>query len=580
MAISSRNTLLAALAFIAFQAQAVNVTVAYQTSAEPAKVAQADNTFAKESGATVDWRKFDSGASIVRALASGDVQIGNLGSSPLAVAASQQVPIEVFLLASKLGNSEALVVKKTISKPEDLIGKRIAVPFISTTHYSLLAALKHWGIKPGQVEIVNLQPPAIIAAWQRGDIDGAYVWAPAVNALEKDGKVLTDSEQVGQWGAPTLDVWVVRKDFAEKHPEVVKAFAKSAIDAQQPYIANPDAWLKQPENISKLARLSGVPEGDVPGLVKGNTYLTPQQQTVELTGPVNKAIIDTAQFLKEQGKVPAVANDYSQYVTLRFVQQKEAQMLQISHLYADYGGKPALEDINLTLESGELLVVLGPSGCGKTTLLNLIAGFVPYQHGSIQLAGKRIEGPGAERGVVFQNEGLLPWRNVQDNVAFGLQLAGIEKMQRLEIAHQMLKKVGLEGAEKRFIWQLSGGQRQRVGIARALAANPQLLLLDEPFGALDAFTRDQMQTLLLKLWQETGKQVLLITHDIEEAVFMATELVLLSSGPGRVLERLPLNFARRFVAGESSRSIKSDPQFIAMREYVLSRVFEQREAFS
>lgn len=580
MAISSRNTLLAALAFIAFQAQAVNVTVAYQTSAEPAKVAQADNTFAKKSGASVDWRKFDSGASIVRALASGDVQIGNLGSSPLAVAASQQVPIEVFLLASKLGNSEALVVKKTISKPEDLIGKRIAVPFISTTHYSLLAALKHWGIKPGQVEIVNLQPPAIIAAWQRGDIDGAYVWAPAVNALEKDGKVLTDSEQVGQWGAPTLDVWVVRKDFAEKHPEVVKAFAKSAIDAQQPYIANPDVWLKQPENISKLARLSGVPEGDVPGLVKGNTYLTPQQQTAELTGPVNKAIIDTAQFLKEQGKVPAVANDYSQYVTSRFVQYKEAQMLQISHLYADYGGKPALEDINLTLESGELLVVLGPSGCGKTTLLNLIAGFVPYQHGSILLAGKRIEGPGAERGVVFQNEGLLPWRNVQDNVAFGLQLAGIEKMQRLEIAHQMLKKVGLEGAEKRYIWQLSGGQRQRVGIARALAANPQLLLLDEPFGALDAFTRDQMQTLLLKLWQETGKQVLLITHDIEEAVFMATELVLLSPGPGRVLERLPLNFARRFVAGESSRSIKSDPQFIAMREYVLSRVFEQREAFS
>ncbi|HGS7017756.1 taurine ABC transporter ATP-binding subunit [Klebsiella variicola] len=255
-------------------------------------------------------------------------------------------------------------------------------------------------------------------------------------------------------------------------------------------------------------------------------------------------------------------------------------MLQISHLSADYGGKPALADINLTLESGELLVVLGPSGCGKTTLLNLIAGFVPYQHGSITLEGQRVTGPGAERGVVFQNEGLLPWRNVQDNVALGLQLAGVDKAQRRQAAAQMLKKVGLEGAEKRFIWQLSGGQRQRVGIARALAANPQLLLLDEPFGSLDAFTREQMQTLLLKLWHETGKQVLLITHDIEEAIFMATELVLLSPGPGRVVERLRLDFSRRFVAGESCRSIKSDPRFIEQREYILSRVFDQREAFS
>ena len=310
---------LATLALIATPVFAVDVTVAYQTSAEPAKVAQADNTFAKDSGAKVEWRKFDSGASVVRALASGDVQIGNIGSSPLAVAASQNVPIEVFLLASQLGNSEALVVKKGISSPKDLIGKRIAVPFISTTHYSLLAALKHWGIKPGEVEILNLQPPAIIAAWQRGDIDGAYVWAPAVNELEKDGTVLTDSAQVGKWGAPTLDVWVVRKDFAQQHPEVVEAFAKSALAAQKSYIDNPDVWLKQPDNLSKLSRLSGVPESDVPVLVKGNTYLTANQQTERLSGPVNKAIVDTAQFLKAQGKVPSVETDYSQFVTDRFV---------------------------------------------------------------------------------------------------------------------------------------------------------------------------------------------------------------------------------------------------------------------
>jgi taurine transport system substrate-binding protein len=309
----------AALALMTFQAQAVNVTVAYQTSAEPAKVAQADNTFAKESGATVDWRKFDSGASVLRALASGDVQIGNIGSSPLAVAATQQLPIEAFLLASQLGNSEALVVKKSITSPKDLIGKRIAVPFISTTHYSLLSALKHWGIKPSQVQLVNLQPPAIIAAWKRGDIDGAYVWSPAVNELEKEGTVLTDSSQVGKWGSPTLDVWVVRKDFAQQHPDVVTAFARSAIEAQQAYLTNPEQWLKQPDNLSKLSRLSGVPESDVPVLVQGNTYLTAQQQVEQLGKPVNKAIVDTAHFLKEQGKVPDAANDYSSFVTTRFV---------------------------------------------------------------------------------------------------------------------------------------------------------------------------------------------------------------------------------------------------------------------
>jgi taurine transport system substrate-binding protein len=319
-------TLIAAsLGLSALSAQAVDVTVAYQTSAEPAKVAQADNTFAKESGAKVDWRKFDSGASVVRALASGDVQIGNIGSSPLAVAASQQVPIEVFLLASQLGNSEAMVVKNTIKTPKDLIGKRIAVPFISTTHYSLLSALKHWGIRPDQLQIINLQPPAIIAAWQRGDIDGAYVWAPAVNELEKTGKVLTDSDQVGKWGAPTLDVWVVRKDFAQKHPEVVTAFARSALAAQKGYLDNPEQWLKEGGNLSKLSRLSGVPEQQVPGLVKGNTYLTAQQQVEQLGKPVDKAIVDTAKFLKEQGKVPQAATDYSDYVTDRFVKPLATQ---------------------------------------------------------------------------------------------------------------------------------------------------------------------------------------------------------------------------------------------------------------
>ncbi|NEG67839.1 taurine ABC transporter ATP-binding subunit [Pantoea agglomerans] len=255
-------------------------------------------------------------------------------------------------------------------------------------------------------------------------------------------------------------------------------------------------------------------------------------------------------------------------------------MLRIAHLNARYAGQPVLQDINLQLDSHELLVVLGPSGCGKTTLLNLVAGFLPVESGSITLDNQPVTGPGAERGVVFQHEGLLPWRNVLDNVAFGLQLAGMSRTDRDTIARRLIRQVGLEGAEKRAIWQLSGGQRQRVGIARALATDPQLLLLDEPFGALDAFTREQMQTLLLALWRDSGKQILLITHDIEEGIFLASELILLSPGPGRIVERLRPGFGQRFAAGESCRSIKSDPQFIAQREYVLSRVFDQREAFA
>lgn len=255
-------------------------------------------------------------------------------------------------------------------------------------------------------------------------------------------------------------------------------------------------------------------------------------------------------------------------------------MLSLKHLTARYDDHLALSDINLEVAQGELLVVLGPSGCGKTTLLNLVAGFQQPESGAITLNGQAITGPGADRGVVFQHEGLLPWRSVLDNVAFGLQLAGVARPQRESIAQQMLARVGLAGAEQRQIWQLSGGMRQRVGIARALAADPELLLLDEPFGALDAFTREQMQELLLNLWRDSGKQILLITHDIEEAIFLASELVLLSPGPGRVVERLKLDFGRRFAAGESCRAVKSDPDFIACREHVLSRVFLQREVFA
>jgi taurine transport system ATP-binding protein len=251
-------------------------------------------------------------------------------------------------------------------------------------------------------------------------------------------------------------------------------------------------------------------------------------------------------------------------------------LLQLTHVSAHYPGSsaPVLHDISFELGPQRLLVALGPSGSGKTTLLNLIAGFVAPSGGRITLDGIEVRGPGADRGVVFQEHALLPWLDVQANVAFGLELHGVPRAEREARAREQLALVGLAGFEKRQIWQLSGGQKQRVGIARALAADPKLLLLDEPFGALDAFTREQVQELLLSVWQRAAKPVFLITHDIEEAVFLATDLILLSAHPGRITERLSLDFGRRYAeGGEPARAIKSDPDFIATREHVLSRVF-------
>ncbi|POD67154.1 taurine ABC transporter ATP-binding subunit [Pseudomonas syringae group genomosp. 3] len=253
-------------------------------------------------------------------------------------------------------------------------------------------------------------------------------------------------------------------------------------------------------------------------------------------------------------------------------------LLQLEGIGAHYPGAaaPVLENINLSLGPQQLLVALGPSGSGKTSLLNLIAGFVTPSGGRITLDGSAVEGPGAERGVVFQDNALLPWQDVLANVAFGLELAGVSRSEREAKAREMLALVDLIGFEQRRIWELSGGQRQRVGLARALAADPRILLMDEPFGALDAFTREQMQELLLQVWQRTAKPVFLITHDIEEAVFLATDLILLAPDPGRIAQHLQLAFGRRYSASESARAIKSDPGFIETREQVLASVFAQR----
>jgi len=236
----------------------------------------------------------------------------------------------------------------------------------------------------------------------------------------------------------------------------------------------------------------------------------------------------------------------------------------------------ALKDINFSLKKGDLLTVLGPSGCGKTTLLNIAAGFLRPTSGTITLGGKEINGPGVERGMVFQQGALFEWLTVTENVNFGLRMKKEDPINSAKKVEEWLEIVGLKGFGDTPTYQLSGGMQQRVALARCLINDPDLILMDEPLGALDALTREKMQSLVLKIWKETGKTIVLITHSVEEALLLGEKLHVMAPRPGRIHKEYKLPFASMGIDGDL-REIKDNKEFVSKREEILTMIWDMEE---
>ena len=254
--------------------------------------------------------------------------------------------------------------------------------------------------------------------------------------------------------------------------------------------------------------------------------------------------------------------------------EKRDIRVRIDNVVKKFSGRSgemiALNGVSMEIYDNEFICVIGPSGCGKSTLLNIIAGLLEPTSGAVYVDGKKVEGPGAERGVVFQQYALFPWLTVRKNVEFGLKIKGLGKDEIRETADKYIKMVDLEKFADSYPKELSGGMKQRVAIARAYAVNPEVLLMDEPFGALDAQTRTQLQSELVTTWEEEKKTCFFITHDVEEAVMLATRVVIMSARPGRIKEIVDIN-----IPHPRTQETKLTDEFLKLKNHLWSQIYEE-----
>ena len=306
-------------------AQTKEVTFAHQDMLVPLRTVMESGELEKATGYKINWRMFGGGGDVIRAMASRDVQIGEAGSSPITAAASQGQDIKLFWILDDIADAEALVVRNGsgISNMKDLKGKKIATPFVSTSHYQLMADMKLEGVDPKGVNVLNMRPPEIAAAWERGDIDGAFIWDPVLSKIKGNGKVIATSGTIGKKGFPTFDGLIVNAEWAAKNEAFMVALVKALAKADEDYRANAAKWTADSPQVKAVAKWTKADAKDVPPAMALYKFPTAAEQLSPawLGGGAAKAMTDTAAFLKEQGRVAEVRPNYGAFVTSTYVQK-------------------------------------------------------------------------------------------------------------------------------------------------------------------------------------------------------------------------------------------------------------------
>jgi len=305
--------------------QAKELTFAHQDMLVPLRLVMESGEVEKATGYKINWRMFSGGGDVIRAMASGDVQMGETGSSPLTAAASQGQDIKLFWISADIANAEALIARNAsgINSMKDLAGKKVATPFVSTAHYQLMAGMKMDGVDPKSVNVMNMRPPEIAAAWERGDIDATFIWDPVLSKIKGTGKTIATSGSIGKRGAPTFEGIVVNAKWAAANEPFMIAFVKALNRANEEYKASGKSWTPDSPQTKAMAKWTKADPKDVPAAMALYTFPTMAEQVSPtwLGGGAAKAMAGTAAFLKEQGRVQEVKPDYSAFVTTAYVEK-------------------------------------------------------------------------------------------------------------------------------------------------------------------------------------------------------------------------------------------------------------------